>query len=263
MPEEIFGQDSLLKIGIAVLGSIVAVLISAACFLPGVRRALARILPLQPDSFVHATALATALIVTLSCFIPLIVSSKPPLLQLEHEHTAPENGARLRGAFYGLIWAVPAALIAVGYPRQRNFHDVVDRLAIAWPSRRQVMLTLLTTIGLFAGMSLMDHELTWVWLKMGWSTTDSHATWTLFGYALGPFSAVVASVSAGVGEEVVFRGVLQPRIGLAITGINVYFRPCIPIWLRCSHTSTHPRFHPGLHSQGQQHHHECHRSFRL
>jgi membrane protease YdiL (CAAX protease family) len=218
-PEEIFGQGEILRIVIALVGLVVAAVTSAACFLPVVRRAVAKILPIEPDSFVHATALATVLIVTLSSFIPLIVSGKPPLLQLVSERTALENAEQLRTAFYALIWAMPAALIAVGYPRWRNLRDVVERLAIAWPNRRQVIFALFLTIGLLGGMLTLGRGLTWLWLKLGWPTTDAHATWTLFGYALTPFAAVIVSVCAGVGEEVVFRGVLQPRIGVVIAAL--------------------------------------------
>ena len=54
---------------------------------------------------------------------------------------------------------------------------------------------------------------------MGWQTTDQEAVWKLFSFALGPVGAVIVAVTAGVGEELVFRGVLQPRIGIILSSL--------------------------------------------
>jgi membrane protease YdiL (CAAX protease family) len=41
----------------------------------------------------------------------------------------------------------------------------------------------------------------------------------LFSQLTDPLSAVIVGVAAGVGEEVLFRGALQPRLGIVLTTI--------------------------------------------
>jgi membrane protease YdiL (CAAX protease family) len=49
--------------------------------------------------------------------------------------------------------------------------------------------------------------------------TDEEAIKELFGFTAGPVGAIVAAVVAGFGEELVFRGVLQPRLGIFLPAL--------------------------------------------
>ena len=51
--------------------------------------------------------------------------------------------------------------------------------------------------------------------------TDDDAVDELFGHAYNPLGALVIGVSAGLGEELAVRGVLQPRLGLLLS--NLFF----------------------------------------
>src|SRR5262249_48600058 len=155
------------------------------------------------QSFVHATALAAVVMLTLSCLIPLMVAGKPPLLEVARTKGALQAQS-LRDAVYSLIWAVPAALLAVGYPGKRNLRHVIQRLGVVWPSRRQTIFAVSATIGLFIVLAILGGGIKWFWLRMGWNTTDASATWTLFGFAMGPVATLILGLSAGIGEEVTF-----------------------------------------------------------
>jgi membrane protease YdiL (CAAX protease family) len=216
-PGKIFGTGTIVRIAIAFLASLLSALIGTLCFLPAVRRALAKILPIDAQSFVHATALAAVVMLTLSCLIPLVVAGKPPLLELARAGGAFQQTQSLRDAVYSLIWAVPAALLAVGYPGKRNVRDVIQRLGVVWPSRRQTMFAFLAIIGLFVGLTILGNGTKWLWLRMGWNITITDATGTLFGFAMGPVATLILGLSAGIGEEITFRGVIQPRLGIVLS----------------------------------------------
>lgn len=66
-----------------------------------------------------------------------------------------------------------------------------------------------------------DYIVLWVWQKF-WP--DSHAlagdiTTNLFGELTGPLAALAVGLSAGIGEELLFRGALQPRFGIVLTSL--------------------------------------------
>jgi uncharacterized protein len=63
-------------------------------------------------------------------------------------------------------------------------------------------------------------ELTYtVWGAAGWPRTNPELIEQLMGVAMSPLGAIVASVAAGVGEELLMRGVLQPRFGWLLPNV--------------------------------------------
>lgn len=131
----------------------------------------------------------------------------------------PDANSQIRSTLYGLMWAVPASFLAVGYPIRRTFREARQRLALEWPTRLQAVSVLLITTGLFLGVEPLQSGITMLWNAQGWSMTDTGAIEVLFRHAIQPLGAVVASVAAGLGEELVFRGVLQPRLGIMLPAL--------------------------------------------
>jgi uncharacterized protein len=217
--EEMFTTDQLIRILLTVVGASFAFILGALCFLPPVRRGLARLLPIDSQSFVHATGLATVVTLSLLAFTPLAISGQPPLLAMlkdpGFEDSPPQE--QLRSALYGLIWAVPASLFAVGFPRKRNLMEACNRLGLVWPRRREVLLASAGAIALAAVIIPLNALFLRLWNAMGWNTTDEKALEVLFSFALGPVGAVVVALTAGLGEEIAFRGVLQPRLGILLS----------------------------------------------
>ena len=85
-----------------------ALLIAALGFLAPVRRVLARVLPLDPESFVHTVALVLVTGLTLISIVPLCILSEPPLLMVDLSEVGSTPGAMMRSQLYGLMWLVPA-----------------------------------------------------------------------------------------------------------------------------------------------------------
>jgi membrane protease YdiL (CAAX protease family) len=211
-----------LRILAACLALLVAGAISVACFLPAVRRKVSAIMDTDPQSFVHATALATVVAITLMCFIPLLAVGDPPLLPLVRVDGGaglPPPDEQLRTTVYTLLWGLPAAFLAVGYPLRRTLREARLRLGLVLPSLRQVLFSVLMIGALLVVMPLFGHGIEFLWKALGWPLTDEEEIKMLFGFTAGPFAALIASIVAGLGEEVVFRGVLQPRLGILLPAL--------------------------------------------
>lgn len=215
----------LLRLALIVLGILGSVFVGALLLVPALRRALARIIPLDPTSFVHATALAAVVSIGLICLVPLLVLGAPPALvaidTLTEAMAERDDGGQLRDQLYSLVWTVPATILAVGFGITRSLREALQRLGLVRPSLRQVGAGLAIGLLLAVALQLIGAGITWLWQALGWSVTDQNAFSELMAFAINPLGAVVIGVVAGLGEELAVRGVLQPRLGLVLS--NLFF----------------------------------------
>lgn len=214
-----------LQVGLIVLGMLLSVLLGALLLLPPLRRQVARVLPLDPNSFVHTTALIAVVTIGLICTMPLLILGEPPLLalvdQLSGEVSGRSDGGQLRDTLYGLVWTIPAAVLAVGFGITRDLRGSLLRLGLVRPTWRQVGAGIVIALVLVAAVNLLSGAMDWLWGALGWPTTDDEAFAELLAYAINPLGALVIGISAGLGEELGVRGVLQPRLGLLLS--NLFF----------------------------------------
>lgn len=202
-----------------------AVGLAALCFAAPVRRWAAYFLPLEPNSFVHATALASVVALTVLMVAPLLALGEPPLLLVikhgpQFHGRAPEVGS-LREELYGLAWLVPVAFVAVGFPLVRTLPEARARLGLTWPRQRRIEAALVGVVVLVGAMSALDIGIDLAWQVLGWRTTDERAFAELVRFANSPGGAVIVGLVAGLGEELAVRGVLQPRLGILTS--NLFF----------------------------------------
>jgi len=207
------------------LWSLAGIVVAALVLIPAVRRAAARLLPLDPGSMVHAIALSIVTGATIIGFGQLAAAGGvPPLLEMVEavpEITAEAGGNELLTMIYGFAWTVPAGLIAVGFPVVRRLGEALRRLGLVRPTLRQVIGALVLAVLLVVGVALLDATIGRVWDALGWPRTNMEAFERLLGAAISPLGAIVIGVTAGVGEEMVVRGALQPRLGLLLS--NLFF----------------------------------------
>lgn len=232
-PEEINSEQppdlapaDLLSIVLFILGIFTAIGIGLFTLLPPVRRGLARVLPIDPDSFVHAIALMAIVSITLMMFVPLLITGEPPLLALVNTIGGTELSdlsadEQLRSQLYGLVWTIPAAFLAVGFGIRRNRAATLERLGLVRPTLRHLLIGLGVGLGLAGLMSLALPLMDSLWQALGWPTTDKEAFGKLMAFAISPIGALVIGVTAGLGEELGVRGVLQPRLGIWLS--NLFF----------------------------------------
>lgn len=220
-------QSALLGILMLILGICGAIGIGFLTLLPPVRRRLARFIPIEPASFVHTIALAAIVSITLMLFVPLLLTGEPPLLALVRSlsgeglnNTNPD--AELRSQVYGLIWTIPAAFLAVGFSIRRDLPTTLSRLGLVMPTARQFWIGIGLGIGLASAMIfLIDPLQEWIWQSLGWPMTDEEAFLELMSFAISPIGALIIGITAGLGEELAIRGVLQPRLGILLS--NLFF----------------------------------------
>jgi uncharacterized protein len=224
---DLFRPGSFQVLAPSLLCLVAAFSVGTICFLPAVRRFFANLVPMNAESFVHTTALATVVGLTLISFVPLVILGEPPLLRLLKqiaEHKAvPEwsDSIQLRDQIYSLLWLVPAAIIAAGYPQTRTFRQTMERVGLVSPRGWQIILAVGAAACLVWGMLGFEFGMTSLWKKMDWPETDSKAFHDMIRFAINPIGAVIMGVVAGLGEELGIRGVLQPRMGIVLS--NLFF----------------------------------------
>ncbi|NJN15925.1 MAG: CPBP family intramembrane metalloprotease [Oscillochloris sp.] len=220
----------ILQIGLILAGVLVAIGLGVLCMIAPIRRVLARMVPIDPESFVHTVALACVVTVGLICVVPLLVIGAPPLLAAIAQAggdssdalvTNRDSAGQLRDQVYSLIWTIPAAVLAVGYGVRRNLAAALQRLGFVRPTLRQVLAGVGIALLLAGAVQLIGAGIDWLWNSLGWATTDEEAFSELLAFALNPIGAIVIGVTAGLGEELAVRGVLQPRLGLIVS--NLFF----------------------------------------
>ena len=218
-------RQSLNQLGAIALWSFLGLFIAAAVLVPRVRSTLARVVPIDPRSSVHAIALS---LVTGASVISLgqLVAARgmPPLLELMNyvpEETTGSDADQLLRIVYGLAWMAPGAIVAVGFPAARNLGQALQRLGLVRPSSREVLLAVVLALLMVGGAAALDAGIGQLWARLGWPRTDAAAFERLLGAAISPLGAVLIGVSAGLGEEMVIRGALQPRVGILLS--NVFF----------------------------------------
>ena len=218
-------SELLSTVGTTTLYTGIVLLFSLLGFVPALRRSLSRIVPLDPNSFVHTVALVAVTALSLVSFVPLLVLGEPALLTENALATLGEALGEGTDALltqtYTLVWIIPASIVAVGYGLRRNLADAFARLGLEWPTFRQVGVGIATALVLVVLVNLLEPGMAWVWERMGWPQTDGDAFGELLSFAFSPLGAVVIGVTAGLGEELGVRGILQPRLGIFLS--NLFF----------------------------------------
>jgi len=215
--------DAVIKSAEIILLSFLGFIISCLCYLRPLRRYLSRYIPIDPESFLHASGLAVVLSVTLILIIPVTVTGEPPFLSeiiLNSALSDPELFSGTVGPdIYGLIWMTVGSFVAAGLFLKRNIRGVLKRTGLERPTAKELLMAL--TVGvvfvlLFTGL---DDVITAIWNFLGWNVTDTDK----FEFLLSPYLTVpgiiAASLSAGFGEEIAVRGVLQPRYGIILSAM--------------------------------------------
>jgi len=193
--------------------------------LRGVRSQLQWLTPTRDWTSVQLLALGTVLSFTALCLVPLAVLGAPPLLMMLQAMPNPESffddGRGVSGLFrdqmYSLTWTLVAATLAVGYGVRRSWPETLERLGLRRLTVRQTILAVGLTALLLGLGYLTDAGITGVWKFFGWRPTDAAAVEMMFAPFISPLGAVVVAITAGLGEEVAVRGILQPRLGILLS----------------------------------------------
>jgi hypothetical protein len=205
---------AVLSRGDRVLGPLV-LLIGIGLGLPllrPVRAALARVTPLDPDSAIDMTGLC----VVLGLLGLFVGNSLAPMAGAPPDETLiPSVGILellVQAAFF-----VAVAYIAVGLPYWRDLRAATERLGIVAPDARTIGIAVAAMFAAFlvAGLAGLASQQFDPELSQALDDVVDQMT----AQVQNPLGAVVLGASAGIGEEAIFRGALQPRFGILIPSL--------------------------------------------
>jgi CAAX protease family protein len=199
------GQAKAVDIGIMATSVLAATLAAKP-----VRDRVARVLPIDPESPVHAYALVLAVILvgvqlaTISFVDVLAINQEQPPLTLI-DLVASETPFLIM------------ALAGVGLYIRRTNPEAAERLGLKRPAWWQIALALAAAGAFFAFIQGAD-GLSHAWTPQVAGQVDK-TTQHLFGGLSNPVGIAALAVLPGICEEILFRGALQPRLGLLATAV--------------------------------------------
>lgn len=187
-------------------------------FIPFIRKLTAQYLPIQPNRAVHTVSLALSSIVFIEMFSILAMGldrvnlSTPKLTYKE---------ALIQLWTQDLLLTV-LAFLGVGLATRRNFKETLKRLGLQRISWFHFWLA----IGLSLGLALISIGIEQLTLYLQWGVDP--ATYELTEKRLGALNdtwigLLSLGIGAGLGEEILFRGAIQPRFGILYTSILFAF----------------------------------------
>src|SRR5262245_60171361 len=110
---------------------------------------------------------------------------------------------------------LPLSLVGAGWPVARKFGAARVRLGRGRPTHVRVRRGLGLGLVLAAdSRGLSDPRRTELWQPLGLPVTEVQTFEKMMSNLITPAGAVLVGVTAGVSEELLYRGLLQPRFGL-------------------------------------------------
>jgi membrane protease YdiL (CAAX protease family) len=185
-------------------------LAAAAVLWRPVRRWVGRALPLDPDRPVHTTALV----------LSIILFGTQVAAQLTLNVLGQVTAGRQLQPLDLVVQEIPFALVAlvgVGLFVRRDLGQALRRLGLVRPQPYQVLLALAAAGAFYAfstGVDALAMRLT-----PDLSRQVGAASQRLFGQLGSPLGIATIALAAGICEETLFRGALQPRLGLIWTAV--------------------------------------------
>ncbi len=184
--------------------------------LPPVRRLLARLIPIDPRSSVHAVAISYVILIVINLTFTLAVGLET--LADISEESPTGTGSLIFSLWVQQLTFAVWALVGVGWLTRRRWLQALERLAIVYPRPIEI------AIGIGAALVLVPLVLALEALAtqygMGVDEDVQRLSEALLGPLAGSFLGILTlGLAAGIGEETLFRGALQPRFGLLFTSL--------------------------------------------
>lgn len=191
-------------------GTIVTAFAASGFLLKPIRRDAAAVLPIDPDNPVHTLALMLAVFLfgtqlTTVAFTDVLALSQaqPPLTVVD--------------LFLDETPFLFVALVGVGLFIRRNLAGTADRLGVEVPAWWHITLAL-AAAGVFFVVAQQLDVLGHLWTPQIATRVDA-TTQHVFGQLGGPVGIAAVALLPGICEELLFRGALQPRLGLVPTAV--------------------------------------------
>ncbi|MBX3086289.1 MAG: CPBP family intramembrane metalloprotease [Anaerolineae bacterium] len=206
------------------ISAIVGIFTTLALF-PSVRRWLARLLPqhvpsvsgsgFDPDSPVHMTALVFCGYLFASTVLDFVLAGGMTGLASE---LSQQGGFAVNSQVLNMVVFIMFALLGVGIVVRRPPLQALERLGLRAPTPRELLIgigTALLMIGIAIGVGFF-----WE-IIVGEDTLQQQTQVSaLLSQSITTLGvALIISSTAAIGEEIAFRGALQPIFGVGVTSI--------------------------------------------
>lgn len=199
------------------LGLWLPALAGIVLLLPPVRRLVARFIPIDPGSPVHAVALSLTSLVVANLLITLGIGLGTLAEMLEQQANG-DSAISMAGLWAQQIFTALFAMIGVGWLVRRGPSSTFERLGLVAPTVRQVAIAIGLAILLVPLVVVVEYVGTL--LGVGENTDVERLSEQLLGPLFrSPFGIFTVGAAAALGEETLLRGALQPRFGLLFTTI--------------------------------------------
>lgn len=190
-------------------GTIVSAMAAAGFLFRQIRKDIATFIPIEPDHPVHLMALILATLLlgidVTALFFAEVLSGKnlPALGVLD--------------LFENELPFLVIALVGVGIFIRRSAGATMERLGLVVPAWWHMGLALAAAGALFA-LSQGTDQLNHLVLPAYAHEVDTTAQ-RIFGQLNNPVGIVALALLPGLCEDILFRGALQPRLGLVLTAL--------------------------------------------
>ncbi len=198
-------------------GLFVLAVVGIALLLRPVRRLLARLIPISVHRVTHTVALTYSVFILINLWLVMGVGLETVADAIT---AAPDTPS---GQMIALLWLQNVmlalmAFIGVGWLSRRRWRSALLRLGLTWSGWKNVSLG----IGLGLGMFLFLFPLSLLLEKTGLGVDPNieNLTEKLIGPLMTSLPGVISlGVAAALGEELTYRGALQPRFGIFLTAL--------------------------------------------
>ena len=220
--------EAIRLLGCVAVASVLAALTSLVPLFKSSHRLCSAITGNTEWTSVRVMALGGVLAITLLLFVPICSMGEAPILALLQQDGylskklldgMSNTSGQLSGEMYELCWSLLAAMLAVGLGVRRNWRQCLNRLGLVRLSPRQIVVALGLTVLVYGLSEGLDLVISHIWGFFDWPTTDEKSYEAIFKAFSSPVGAIVVGVSAGFGEEVLVRGMLQPRLGILLSSL--------------------------------------------
>lgn len=193
-------------------------LAAALTLIPGPRRVLARLIPFNPRDYKDIVGLLLIL---------WIVSFQVGQYFLPDEA---EVSVTYGGLIVQALTLSAIAYVAVGGFGRRSRSEVLERLGVERPTARQVGIALRLVVVILV-VSVAANYLAEVLVPGVYEDLEETLEETTAGLDL-VWGAIAIALTAAIGEELLFRGAIQPRYGVIFTSIvfalvHVQYHPAL------------------------------------
>lgn len=200
-------------------GVLIPSLLGLALLTKPVRRWVARFSNLDADNPLHAVSGSMSMLIPAYLSVTLGIGLDTLSRQLAAR--AEETGQP--PLTVGFLWVQAAlfvliALIGVGWPIRLSLRGALNRLKIVKPGGREIAIAVGWALMMVPAVMLLEAGARAV--GMGIDADVETLTEQLIGPLFqSPWGIISIGLAAGIGEEALFRGAMQPRFGLVVTSL--------------------------------------------